>query len=80
MSVLVRRGMLKAPYLRHEERTAADRRVWRKRIRRLLLKLGAMVLIILLLIAVAWVIPVASQGLCALAGIASSSVAVSSIL
>jgi hypothetical protein len=44
------------------------------------LKLGVALLIILLLIGVAWVIPVASQALCTPVEIAPSSVAGQSIL
>jgi hypothetical protein len=81
MSALVGRHRLETPYLlRQEEQEKRGGHVRQGPIRRLLLKLGFMLLIILLLIGVVWVIPVASQALCPPAEIAPSFVARPSII
>lgn len=79
ISTLAGRHTLEAPYLlrqQEEEEVHTQRRP----IRRLLLKLSVALLIILLLIGVAWVIPVASGALWAQPEIAPSFVAGQSLV
>jgi hypothetical protein len=81
MSALVRRHTLEAACLNwQEEREGERKHAGRNPVRRLLVRLGLTLLIILLLIGVVWVIPVSSQGVRELGEVAPSSVATPSIL
>jgi hypothetical protein len=76
MGNVVDRHMWEAPcFLRHEEDAEQANYAQRRPVRRLLVKLGVMLLIVLLLIGVAWVMPVASGAQGAQPQIAPSFVA-----